>query len=55
MRYEGRLTKNGQRFDKGTIRFRLGAGEVHCLFNLHATSSYYISRICPMWCGASLA
>lgn len=28
VRYEGRLAKNGKRFDKGTIRFRLGAGEV---------------------------
>ena len=28
VRYEGRLAKNGKRFDKGTIRFKLGAGEV---------------------------
>jgi len=28
VRYEGRLASNGQRFDKGVIRFRLGMGEV---------------------------
>mmetsp|Transcript_62838 Transcript_62838/g.99694 ORF Transcript_62838/g.99694 Transcript_62838/m.99694 type:complete len:352 (-) Transcript_62838:9-1064(-) len=28
VRYEGRLAANGKRFDKGTIRFKLGAGEV---------------------------
>lgn len=28
VRYEGRLAKNGKRFDKGSIRFRLGRGEV---------------------------
>jgi FK506-binding nuclear protein len=28
VKYEGRLAKNGKRFDKGTIRFKLGAGEV---------------------------
>lgn len=28
VRYEGRLASNGKRFDKGQIRFRLGAGEV---------------------------
>lgn len=28
VRYEGRLAKTGQRFDKGIIKFRLGVGEV---------------------------
>jgi len=28
VRYEGRLAANGRRFDKGTIKFKLGAGEV---------------------------
>lgn len=28
VRYEGRLVKSGSRFDKGTIKFRLGLGEV---------------------------
>ncbi|CAE8682492.1 unnamed protein product [Polarella glacialis] len=28
VRYEGRLGKTGQRFDKGVIEFRLGLGEV---------------------------
>jgi len=28
VRYEGRLASNGKRFDKGTIPFKLGAGEV---------------------------
>lgn len=28
VRYEGRLAGNGKRFDKGTIKFRLGLGEV---------------------------
>eukprot|EP00927_Polykrikos_kofoidii_P014471 TRINITY_DN16332_c0_g1_i2.p1 TRINITY_DN16332_c0_g1~~TRINITY_DN16332_c0_g1_i2.p1 ORF type:complete len:357 (-),score=60.12 TRINITY_DN16332_c0_g1_i2:36-1022(-) len=28
VRYEGRLASNGKRFDKGVIRFKLGAGEV---------------------------
>jgi FK506-binding nuclear protein len=28
VRYDGRLAANGKRFDKGTIRFKLGAGEV---------------------------
>eukprot|EP00927_Polykrikos_kofoidii_P021144 TRINITY_DN20118_c0_g1_i1.p1 TRINITY_DN20118_c0_g1~~TRINITY_DN20118_c0_g1_i1.p1 ORF type:complete len:542 (-),score=95.10 TRINITY_DN20118_c0_g1_i1:141-1766(-) len=28
VRYEGRLASNGKRFDKGSIRFKLGAGEV---------------------------
>lgn len=28
VRYEGRLAANGRRFDKGSIKFRLGAGEV---------------------------
>jgi glutaredoxin len=28
VRYEGRLAKNGKRFDKGTIKFGLGRGEV---------------------------
>jgi len=28
VRYEGRLAKNGKRFDKGVIKFRLGRGEV---------------------------
>jgi len=28
VRYDGRLASNGQRFDKGTIKFKLGAGEV---------------------------
>lgn len=28
VRYEGRLAKTGQRFDKGLIRFKLGLGEV---------------------------
>jgi len=28
VRYEGRLAANGKRFDKGTIKFKLGAGEV---------------------------
>lgn len=28
VKYEGRLASNGKRFDKGTIRFKLGAGEV---------------------------
>lgn len=28
MKYDGRLAANGRRFDKGTIRFKLGAGEV---------------------------
>jgi FK506-binding nuclear protein len=28
VKYEGRLAKTGKRFDKGTIKFRLGAGEV---------------------------
>jgi len=28
VRYEGRLAKTGQRFDKGVIKFRLGVGEV---------------------------
>ena len=28
VRYEGRLAESGTRFDKGTINFKLGAGEV---------------------------
>jgi FK506-binding nuclear protein len=28
VKYEGRLAMNGRRFDKGVIRFKLGAGEV---------------------------
>lgn len=28
VRYEGRLASNGKRFDKGTIPFKLGAGDV---------------------------
>jgi len=28
VKYDGRLAKNGKRFDKGTISFKLGAGEV---------------------------
>ena len=28
VRYDGRLAKNGKRFDKGSIPFRVGAGEV---------------------------
>lgn len=28
VRYEGRLAKNGKRFDKGVIKFKLGVGEV---------------------------
>jgi len=28
VRYDGRLAKNGKRFDKGAIKFRLGKGEV---------------------------
>jgi len=28
VKYEGRLAANGRRFDKGTIKFKLGAGEV---------------------------
>lgn len=28
VKYEGRLAANGKRFDKGTIKFKLGAGEV---------------------------
>jgi len=28
VRYDGRLAKNGKRFDKGVINFKLGKGEV---------------------------